>query len=280
MTRTRWDKEKRAKGVRINILTPLRADKRVMGDTSQLREALINLILNAVDAMPKGGRLTLSSAVEKKEVVVEVSDTGTGMTDDAKARCMEPFFTTKGVEGTGLGLAMVHGIVTRHNGTMKIDSTLGSGTTIQIRLPFAPAEPMTAEPRKGAAEKGLMIAPLRILVADDDAKSRDLVEKMLTKDGHAIETARTGWEAIDKVHAGTYDLVITDRSMPEGNGDLVALSVKERNPETPVILLTGFGDIMKDEGEHPAGVDRILTKPVSHHDLRHAIIKVMQKGLP
>ena len=277
MTRPRWDKEMGAQGNRINIATALGSDKPTLGNESELREALINLILNAVDAMPKGGTLTLSSHVKDNNVVVEVVDTGTGMTDETKERCLEPFFTTKGVKGTGLGLSMVYGIVTRHDGTMKIDTTLGKGTTVRILLSCAPAEPMAKEPEKEKTEELFTMAPLRILVADDEASSRNLIARFLKRDGHLIEMARTGREAIDKASAGTFDLVITDRSMPEANGDLVALSVKARTPKMPVILLTGFGDIMKDEGECPPGVERVLSKPLTRQELRRAIMEIMAK---
>ncbi|OGV86273.1 MAG: hypothetical protein A2340_01555 [Lentisphaerae bacterium RIFOXYB12_FULL_60_10] len=277
LVRPRWDKEMGAKGNTINIVTLLGADKQTRGDASQLREALINLILNAVDAMPKGGTLTLSSRVENDNVVVEVLDEGTGMTDETKERCIEPFFTTKGSKGTGLGLSMVHGIVMRHKGTMEIDSILKKGTTIRIILPCASAEPVVKESKVEKTGKDFIVAPLRILVADDEEQSRMLVAMLLIRDGHTITMARTGREAIEKANAENFDLVITDRSMPEANGDLVALSVKARTPEIPVILLTGFGDIMKDKGECPPGVDRVLSKPLTQRDLQQAIAKVMGK---
>ncbi len=275
LTRPRWDKEMGAKGHRINPVIQLGADKHAMGNASELREALINLILNAVDAMPTGGTMSFSSVMEHDEVVLEVSDTGMGMTDATKARCGEPFFTTKGAKGSGLGLSMVRGIVQRHNGTMKIDSTLGRGTTIQLRLPGIPAESMANEPKKPNPEGDSTIAPLRILVADDEARSRDLLTRFLIKDGHSVETVKNGRQAMDKASTGTFDLVITDRSMPEANGDAVALSVKARTPEIPVILLTGFGDIMKGEDECPKGVDRVMSKPLTRQDLRRGIKETM-----
>jgi two-component system, cell cycle sensor histidine kinase and response regulator CckA len=275
LTRPRWAEEMGAKGNHVNVVTPLEADKRAMGDASELREVLTNLVLNAVDAMPNGGTLTISSRVEDEDVVVEVCDTGTGMTAEAKARLLEPFFTTKGDKGTGLGLSMVHGILTRHNGTMKIDSTLGRGTTVKIRLPCAPAESGDAKPDDGTSETNLAIAPLRILVADDEANSRHLLVRMLKRDGHTIERVRTGREAINMAKTGVFDLVITDRSMPEVNGDMVAISVKVHSPETPVILLTGFGDIMKGAGECPEGVDMVLSKPITRNDLQRAVAEVM-----
>jgi CheY-like chemotaxis protein len=275
MTRPRWDKELGIRGIRINVSTNLRATRQTLGDVSELREALMNLVLNAVDAMPEGGSLTLSSDVKNDEVVVEVSDTGTGMTDETRKRCLEPFFTTKGVMGTGLGLSMVHGIVTRHNGTMKIDTTLGRGTRIQIRLPCAPGKAPTSGTKPEKAEDHPVMAPLKILVVDDEPLLLKFIERSLQMDGHSIKTAQTGHEAIGKASAETFDLVITDRAMPDVNGDLVARAVKKHHPETPVILMTGFGDLMKDEGEHPEGVDIILSKPATVREMRRGIAEAM-----
>ncbi len=273
MTRPRWDTEMAGKNVCIQIKTSLKAGRRVMGKPAELREAMMNLIMNAADAVPEGGTVTISSAVERNEVVVVVSDAGTGMTDETKERCLEPFFTTKGVKGAGLGLPMVLGIVIRHNGTLKIDSKPGRGTTVQIRLPCAPVEPVAKHVDDVKLDSA--IAPLRILVADDEARSRNLIERLLKKDGHTIETAQTGREAIDKANANTFDLVITDRAMPEVNGDFVARAVKARTPEVPVILLTGFGDVMKDEGARPEGVDMIMSKPITRSELQRAVADTM-----
>lgn len=278
MTRTRWDTELGARGIRIDVVKRLAAEAPVLGDESQVREALMNLILNAVDAMPNGGTLTLSSAVENEQMVLGVADTGEGMTAETRARCLEPFFTTKGAKGTGLGLAMVNGIVTRHKGTLTIDSSPGAGTTIRIRLPRASTSPVGGTSGEPTSEADDATAPLRVLVADDEAAARELLKQVLMLDGHSVVLARTGREAIEKAGAEAFDLVITDRAMPEGNGDQVALSVKARSPGTPVILLTGFGEIMKDAGECPAGVDRILSKPVTRLDLRRAIRETVGEG--
>jgi len=277
LTRSRWEKEMESKGVSISMVKRLDADKPVIGNESQIREALMNIILNAVDAMPKGGTLTISSTMENDAVLVDVSDTGIGMPDDVKQRCGEPFFTTKGIKGTGLGLSMVHGIVKGHGGTMTIESEMGRGTTIRLRFPCVSSKPAHKRSVKEKTEGDFIITPIRILVADDDANSRALIVRFLKKDGHSVEAAGTGREAVNKAKAGIFDLVITDRAMPEGNGDVVALFMRKLVPEVPVILLTGFGDIMKDDGEYPEGVDKILCKPITHQDLREAMAKVMGK---
>jgi len=275
MTRTRWEEELGAKGILVRVATKLEARTLALGDAPQLREALMNLILNAVDAMPQGGVLTLSSAVEHPDVVLCVADTGTGMTEEVKARCQEAFFTSKSAtKGSGLGLTIVAGIMSRHKGTVEIDSAPGRGTTVRLRLPCAP-DGSTVEFEAKAVPEQPASAHLRILLADDDAEVLSLLDHVLRKDGHTVEKAQSGAEAVAKVGNGTFDLVITDRSMPEVNGDEVARAAKAHNPDTPVILLTGFGDLMNDAGECPPGVTRVLSKPILPQALLQAICKVM-----
>ncbi len=276
LTAPHWEAELGATSVRIQFSTHLETQVLVLGDEMQLREALTNLILNAADAMPTGGVITLSTVTQAGDVVLSIADTGSGMTEEVKTHCMEPFYTTKGAKGSGLGLAMVAGIMERHKGRVEIDSTPGRGTTIRLRLPAMaigePAVNQTSEkPPVDATPAGL-----RILVAEDDEAGRDLLDEYLKIYGHAVDNAQDGREALEKLSTGTFDLVITDRAMSGANGDAVARAAKTCNPDTPVILLTGFGDLMHDADECPPGVDLVLGKPVSLEDLQHAIRKVMK----
>ena len=276
MTQPRWDMELGAQGIRIRTATRLEARAPVMGDVSQLREVLMNLILNAVDAMPQGGILTLASAEEREQVVLCVTDTGIGMTDEAKARCQEVFFTSKGaVKGSGLGLTIVASIMSRHKGTLEVESALGRGTTIRLRLPRAPAGTEIAAPVQALAAERPAPTSGRILLAEDDVEVLNLLDHVLKSAGHIVETAQNGREAIAKVRGGTYDLVITDRAMPGANGDEVALAVQAHTPATPVILLSGFGYLMTVKGERPPGVTRVCSKPISPQDLVQVVQDVM-----
>lgn len=271
MSRPRWE-ELCASGIRIHTSTKLEAHVPALGDAAQLREAVMNLIFNALDAMPQGGDLTLSSTVEHADVVLCVADTGIGMTDEVKAHCQEAFFSNKqAVKGSGLGLTIVSGIVNRHKGKLEIDSAPGRGTTVRLRLPRAPDGTTTAEAGQGAETGHAAPAGLRILLADDDAEVLNLLEHILKNDGHAIEKAQNGYEAIARLRAETFDLVITDRSMPGANGDEVARAAQAHTPATPVILLSGFGDLMNDAGECPRGVTRVVSKPIAQQDLQRAI---------
>lgn len=245
---------------------------KVMGNAPELREVLTNLIFNAVDAMPRGGTITMRTREVPDYVRVDIIDTGTGMSPEAKARCLEPFYTTKGARGTGLGLAVAYGIIQRHGGTIEIESEQGRGTTISILLPSTSAESNGA----GKAEPELVTRHLRVLVVDDQDIICELLAERLRADGHEVMMAFDGNEALRLFDPGLVDLVITDESMPGLTGSQLAKAIKEKSPGSPVILLTGFGDDIRNGGENPEGVWSVLAKPVSGPDLRKAIVEVVK----
>ncbi len=278
LTRPRWRDEALGSGRTILVEADMRPVPRILGSESELRELLTNLIFNAVDAMPEGGTIRIRTGLREAassdaapQVFLEVSDTGTGMTDEVRRRCLEPFFSTKGERGTGLGLPMVFGIVKRHRGTMDIESTVGKGTTFIVLLP-ADASRTREAPVRAAAP----IGPLRVLVVDDEPIARDVLTEYLTGDGHQVETAANGREGFDKFKAGDFSVVITDRAMPEMGGDQLAAMVKEQAPSTPVVLLTGFGDLMNAAGEKPDGVDLVVKKPIRLSTLREVLAKMTE----
>jgi signal transduction histidine kinase len=268
LTEPKWKQQAQTSGVTVSIRTELPEMPAIAGDASDLREVLTNLIFNAVDAMPKGGTITLATRQRGEQVVVlEVSDTGTGMTEEVRRRCLEPFFSTKGEGGTGLGLAIIYGIVQRHGGSVEIESELGKGTTFRMRLPVYTGQPVAAEEAKAETAR----VSLHVLVVDDEPLLRDIESEYLCIDGHTVDIAGDGSEALQKLRAGHFDLVITDRAMPQMNGDQLAAAIKQFTPETPVILVTGFGDLMRSNGEKPVGVDLIVPKPFTQETLRHAV---------
>jgi ligand-binding sensor domain-containing protein/signal transduction histidine kinase/CheY-like chemotaxis protein len=272
MTQPKWKDQAQARGVSIDVRVELDKTPLISGNASDLREILTNLIFNAADAMPEGGTITLRSRADGESVVLEVADSGTGMTEEVRNRCLEPFFTTKGDEGTGLGLPMVYGIVRRHGGSVEIESGPGRGTSFSIRLPIKPTAPV--ERRAGADRRRATPRPLRVLVVDDEPRILRLVGDYLAADQHQVETAADGREGLDKLRAGTFDLIVTDRSMPKMSGEQLAVAAKQVNPTTPIVLLTGFGELMADHGERPEGVDLILSKPVTLDALRDALEKL------
>jgi signal transduction histidine kinase/ActR/RegA family two-component response regulator/PAS domain-containing protein len=278
LTRARWETMPQQGGTVIEVKTSLASGlPSIMGAKSEIREALTNLIFNAVDAMPQGGILTLRTRLDEEErVVVEVIDTGFGMNEETRRRCLEPFFTTKGERGTGLGLAMVYGVMQRHGGELEIDSGPGSGTT--ARLCFASAA------GAAASSTGLQLilpAGLRILLVDDDPILLKSLRETLEQDGHTILTANGGKQGLDIFHTevdptgqSTISVVITDLGMPHVDGRSVARGVKQVSRDTPVILLTGWGERLIAEGDAPANVDRVLSKPPRLRELRKALAEL------
>jgi signal transduction histidine kinase/ActR/RegA family two-component response regulator len=282
LTRPRWRDEALGSGRTILVEADMRPVPRILGSESELRELLTNLIFNAVDAMPEGGTIRIRTGVREApsgddshfapaapRVFLEVNDTGTGMTDEVRRRCLEPFFSTKGERGTGLGLPMVFGIVKRHRGTMDIESTVGKGTTFIVLLPAD-----TTQARDVQARTAVPSGPLSVLVVDDEPIARDVLTEYLTGDGHQVQTAVNGREGFEKFKAGSFSVVITDRAMPEMGGDQLATMVKEQAPSIPVVLLTGFGDLMNAAGEKPDGVDLVVKKPVRLSTLREVLAKM------
>jgi CheY-like chemotaxis protein len=275
LTRARWNDMPQRRGVVITVSTALEANlPRVMGDAAQLREALTNLVFNAVDAMPDGGTiairtLTFAGAGGKRRVQFEVGDTGAGMDAETRRRCLEPFFTTKGDRGTGLGLAMVLGAAQHHKAGLGIDSAPGEGT--RVRLDFA----ASASTRAGRAREQAPHEerPLRLLLVDDDPAVLNSTATVLEIKGHAITAAdggKAGIAALRAAHAAgePFDVVITDLGMPYVDGNQVALAAKELFPDTPVILLTGWGRRMATGDKAPAHVDFVLPKPLELDALR------------
>jgi len=283
LTRARWSDMPQQQGVVIEMRTEFAPNlQAIMGVESEIREALINLIFNAVDAMPSGGTLTLRTRIEEHSqgssgnlhnLVVEVTDSGVGMDEETRRRCLEPFFTTKGERGTGLGLAMVYGVIQRHSADLEIESTPDQGTT--VRLSFA--VPVGATDDLGLSDTTQPVPTrLRILVVDDDPLILRALCETLESDGHEVITANGGQAGIDAFCAAQgrgkpFSIVITDLGMPRVDGRKVASFVKSASGSTPVILLTGWGQRLVAEGEVPPEVDRVLSKPPKLRELREAL---------
>jgi CheY-like chemotaxis protein/anti-sigma regulatory factor (Ser/Thr protein kinase) len=235
----------------------------------EIRETVVNLVFNAVDAMPQGGTITLRTRAEEGFICLGVSDTGTGMSEEVRQRCLEPFFSTKGDKGTGLGLAMVFGIVQRHEGDVQIESEMGVGTTFWIRLSAHLAEQGGTVASDGAVDR-----TLEILTVDDEEMPRDILARYLTEDGHHVEATTDAYEAVQRFDARAFDLVITDYAMPGINGAQLASSLKKRSG-TPVLLITGSCEEVMANGM-PEGVDHVVGKPITQQALRAAIAKALE----
>ncbi|MGH8231783.1 MAG: ATP-binding protein, partial [Steroidobacteraceae bacterium] len=278
LTRARWSDLPQRRGVVIDLRSLLAPSlPKIMGVEGEIRDALTNLIFNAVDAMPEGGQLTLrSSLTAGGPVSVEVSDTGMGMDDEARARCIEPFYTTKGERGTGLGLPMVFGMVHRHGAELQIHSAPGKGTTVRLLFPQAAADAQVQAPPIAATGP---VGALRLLLVDDDALLRKSMQDILQGDGHQVDTVDGGQRGIDTFGQALssehpYAAVITDLGMPHVDGRRVAEAVKRMSPATPVILLTGWGQRMRPQDDGQKHIDCVLGKPPRIADIRSALARV------
>ena len=269
ITQPRWKDQALAAGVNIEIRTEMGNVPTVPGNEAELREMLVNLIFNAIDAVPKRGTITIQTEQQGRWLAITVSDDGIGMSEEVKARCLEPFFSTKEDKGTGLGLGSVYGIVRRHEGEIDIQSEAGRGTSICVSLPLDKHTKPPEAPKPAAPPS----ATLRILVVEDEPLVREVISVYLDEDHHQVVTAENGREGVEKFKAGEFDVVMTDRAMPEMNGDQLAVEIKKLRPGQPIILLTGFGDLMSVAGEQPPGVDLVVSKPFTLATLRNAIAK-------
>jgi signal transduction histidine kinase len=274
LTRPRWSDIPQERGLVVDVTSDLAPDvPPIMGAEHEIRDALTNLVLNAVDAMPSGGALTVRTRLVPAEqrITLEVSDSGIGMTDEVRLRCLEPFFTTKGERGTGLGLAMVYGMAERHGAALEIDSAPGQGTTMRLLFPAATPSAVI-EPVTHSSP----VTPLRLLVIDDDPLLLRSLSNVLAADGHAVTAADGGQKGIDAFAAALargepFAAVITDLGMPNIDGRTVAAAIKALAPMTPVILLTGWGQRAQGDDERPHHVDHVLDKPPSLAKLRDAL---------
>jgi signal transduction histidine kinase/ActR/RegA family two-component response regulator len=274
LTRARWADMAMQRGAVIKVETDLEPTlPLVLGMESEIREALTNLVFNAIDAMPDGGTLTVRTALtdEPGWVRVDVADSGVGMDAEARRRCMEPFFTTKGERGTGLGLAMVYGVAQRHGAEVDIQSAPGEGSTFSMIFPAA----TRAAVKNGGVQE--MPPRMRLLLVDDDPVLLKALSDALGNDGHLITPANAGADGIAAFAEGQdgfpFDAVITDLGMPYVNGRQVAAAVKATSPETPVILLTGWGQGMLSGVEGIPNIDLVLSKPPKLREVRAALAR-------
>ncbi|MBP7829932.1 MAG: transporter substrate-binding domain-containing protein [Kiritimatiellae bacterium] len=268
LSRPSWKTQAESAGIRIAVETRLGQIPFVQGSPSELRDMLINLIINAVHAMERDGTLNLTTSARGEWVALEVRDTGCGMTPEVKARCLDPFFTTKGEKGTGMGLAMVHGIVRDYQGKIVIDSEPGKGTTVTILLPIAARAAAPAEAPRPVAGPG----PRRILVVDDDPRVLKTMSAMLRSVGHVVEVVSSAREALERMELDRPDILLTDLSMPDMTGMDLLHEVRNRGWTLPCLILSGTPEVAQQFAED---VIPILRKPISLADLNRAIAEAL-----
>jgi PAS domain S-box-containing protein len=269
LTRPRWFNEALRRGASITVEVWTEEVPLIAGVASELRDALTNLIFNAVDALPQGGRIILAVTARAEGVELRVEDTGLGMPEEVRQRALEPYFTTKGEHGGGIGLAMVATVIARHGGKLTLESELGRGTTVRLFLPTTAAAPPPPEPATLPARPG------RVLVLDDEPGIAALVEWALRQDRHQVVIQTDPRAAIQQLEHEQFDVVITDLGMPTVSGWEVAAAVKQRSPTTRVVLATGWGGDLEEEHVRRARVDAVPAKPCSFSQLRQVVHRLL-----
>jgi PAS domain S-box-containing protein len=267
MTAPRWRDAAQAEGRTIDMVVDADSDTYVRGWAASLRELFTNLVLNAIDAMPNGGTIRLRARRVGDATVAEVTDGGTGMTPEVRDRIFEPFFSTKGARGTGLGLAMVFGIVEQHGGTVDVDTAPGVGTTFRLRFPATSSEPTLSAPVPVAAP-----VALRVLAVDDRPEITMLLEETLVLEGHEVVVASSGEEALQVLQRERFDVLVSDIGLGSGmTGWELVDRVRATWPETRLIVATGWGAQVDDAEARARGVEAVIAKPFRPAELRRAV---------
>lgn len=263
LTKPYWYNEPRRQGIAIDLTFESVELPPILGSAAELRDVFVNLILNAVQALPESGKITITTNSSKKDVMVVVADTGTGMSQAVRERVFEPLFTTKGGRGTGMGLAVVFGVMQEHEGSIEVESELSSGTTFTLTFPINSA--VTAEPVDTLTDGNR--DPVSVLVVDDEDMVRRVIDRLLTLRGHTVSSVASAYAALDELESGAFDVVISDQGMPEMSGRELARKIRALYPTLPVILLTGDTDLNVD----PQDIARVVSKPFQADDLEDAI---------
>jgi signal transduction histidine kinase/CheY-like chemotaxis protein len=264
ITRGKWKNEAERRGVKVEVQIETRDAPAILGSRAEIREALTNLIFNAVDALPQGGRIAIRCRPEDDAAVLEVADDGVGMSEEVRSRMFEPFFTTKGLSGTGLGLSMVYGIVSRHQGIIEVDTTIEGGTTVRLRFPGTDRMEGIAP----LAERASSRVSARVLVVDDEVELLNVLREALANAGHVVTAASSGQEGIARFRDGEFDVVLSDLGMADVSGWELARTVRmEGNPRIVLGLVTGWGATISQEMVTAHGVDFVVAKPFDVEDL-------------
>lgn len=232
----------------------------VYGDAAELREVVLNMIFNAVDAMPEGGTIETGTRMEIDSACFWVADTGSGMPPEVVERIFEPFYTTKGERGTGLGLSASHGIVARHSGQIMVVSFPGEGTRFEVRLPLY-EEARRAKLGESTRSQAIQVAPARILIVEDEERIRSLLCDTFEAAGHRVVQASDGAQALKRLEEEEFELVISDIGLPEVSGLQVARWIRTNRPEMLVILATGWIDMITPADYEQGRIDAVFKKP-------------------
>jgi signal transduction histidine kinase/FixJ family two-component response regulator len=260
MSRPRWESQVEGPQIRVALVADCTAS--IMGDAVELREVLVNMIYNAIDAMPSGGEIRMNSQETGGRVVLTIADSGTGMTPEVKSRLFDPFFTTKGKGGTGMGMAVSFGIIRRHNGSIDVESEPGRGTTFRITLPIAEIH-AREEYGIAAAETSGTSDRIRALVVDDETAVREVLREALESEGCEVMVAESGEVALRIFDSlkGKLDIVFTDIGMPEMSGWELASEIRKRSETIPLAIVSGWADAISCDARQAIRADWVVSKP-------------------
>jgi CheY-like chemotaxis protein len=261
MSRPRW--ESRVDGPQIRVALVADCTASVMGDAVELREVLVNMIYNAIDAMPSGGEIRMGSQEVNGRVVLMIADNGTGMTPEVKSRLFDPFFTTKGKGGTGMGMAVSFGIIRRHNGSIDVESEPGRGTTFRISLPVAEGVPANTDTGSAKPEPAGAEDRIQVLVVDDEVAVREVLREALEAEGCDVVAAESGEMAL-KIYdsrKGSLDVIFTDIGMPEMSGWELASEIRKRSATIPLAIVSGWADAISCDARQAMKADWVVPKP-------------------
>ena len=273
-----WRDEAQSKGMSIEMVSDFEDIAPVAGSASELREVITNMVFNAIEAMPEGGRVEIRTFQRDARDYIQISDTGMGIKEEVRKKIFEPFFTTKPFSNTGLGLSMSYGIIKRMGGEIDVESKVGQGTTFTISLPIcfeAMEEEVTAitPSPPPVIKKG---KEARILVIDDEESVRSVLSRILTQVKHQVNVAKDGEEGIRLFHEGEFDIVLTDLGMPGMSGWDVCKAIKKISPQTPVGMITGWGMEIGEEKMKEAELDFLISKPFDFKQIVSMVAKTME----
>lgn len=275
ITRPRWRHDAEALGIKYEVKLGWEgeAEALVKGEASELREVCVNIIFNALDAMPLGGRLEIEAASDAQNVRLSFRDTGGGMTEEIKRRVFEPFFTTKGAAGLGMGLSESYRIVERHGGRIEVESQLRRGTSFIITLPLAQAQKPEADQLEGWSPT----RSAQVLVIDDEEFVRNVLAAMLVNQGYQVVNAGSAEEALQLIERYEFDVVFTDLAMPKVDGIAAATEIKAHRPQTRIVLMSGYGsDSARTRAAEADCIDAIISKPFRMDEIQRALKELLQ----
>ena len=277
MTRPRWEARSEFAPIRFGLQADCNAY--IKGDPVELREVLVNMIYNAIDAMPSGGEVRVSTQDNRERVVIYITDTGTGMGPEVKQRLFDPFFTTKGKAGTGMGLAVSFGIIRRHEGSIEVESEPGRGTTFKISLPKVTPATSEIEGADSAETAVSTSEKLRVLVVDDETHVREVLIEALEAEGCEVVSAQSGEIALALYdqHEGKFDAIFTDIGMPEMSGWELVTEIRERSKSVPIAIISGWADAISVQTKNAVKADWVVAKPFDINKISSIAQEIAQR---